>query len=133
MNQTEPSKEPDNSRTAKSERNRQRQILRDRITGVASSMIDAAERIVETLNAPQPKLPTPPLAVARRQLSNRLRLAQFCDLKTCRRARCCRGEPLHCLQIAVPLLPPEDFENLLRKQSARAAKRKRRLMRRSPA
>jgi hypothetical protein len=107
----------------KAERNHHRRVLRDRVDHALSGIVDVAERIIDELRAPQPALPTPPLAVARRQLSNTLRLSQFCDNKTCQRARCCRGEPLHCLQIAIPLLPPEAFENLLRKQSGRAAKR----------
>ena len=129
MNEIEPSKELSHSPAAKltmtkADRNHHRRVLRDRIDHALSGIVDVAERIIDEMRAPPPAAPTPPLAVARRQLANTLRLSQFCDLKACRRARCCRGEPLHCLQIAVPLLPPEAFENLVRKQSARAARRK---------
>lgn len=129
MIENEPSKEPHDSRAAKAARNMQRQHIRDRIDAVAARMVDAAERIVETLNAPPAKPPAPPLAVARRQLANMLRTAQFCDLKICQRARCCRGEPLHCLRIAVPLLPEDELTGLLRKGPARQARRGRRSVR----
>ena len=107
MTQTEPSKEPDNfhaykTNTAKAERNRRRQILRDRIDRAASGIVDVAERIIDELRAQPPAAPTPPLAVARRQLANTLHLAHFCDNKTCRRARCCRGEPLPRRAAALP-------------------------------
>ena len=128
MTQTEPSKEPDNfhaykTNTAKAERNRRRQILRDRIDRAASGIVDVAERIIDELRAQPPAAPTPPLAVARRQLANTLHLAHFCDNKTCRRARCCRGEPLHCLRIALPLMPAEALAALVPKSPARRNKR----------
>ena len=55
-------------------------------------------------------------AVARRQVANMLGTSQFCANKACRRSHCCRGEPLHCLQAAIVLLPPEAFEGLVRKK-----------------
>jgi hypothetical protein len=89
MNEIEPSKELSHSPPAK-------------------LTMTKAERIIDELRAPPPAAPTPPLAVARRQLSNTLRLSQFCDNKTCRAraaaaasrciacrlpCRCCRRTP----------------------------------------
>jgi hypothetical protein len=61
--------------------------------------------------------------VAQRQLSNTLGLWRFCAQHKCRRARCCRGEPKHCIRYAAPLVP-EALACLIaprRKQRRRAA------------
>jgi hypothetical protein len=56
------------------------------------------------------------VAVARRQLANMVGLWQFCAQRTCRRARCCLGEPSQCLRIALPLLPPDMVEGLMKRR-----------------
>ena len=86
--------------------------VRERITRTSHKMLDAIDRIVDQLAQPAPRLGTPPPIVARRQLANILRLSQFCGQSKCRRSGCCRGEPLHCLQIAIPLLPPDAFAGM---------------------
>jgi hypothetical protein len=56
-----------------------------------------------------------------------LQLWRFCGRSSCRRGRCCRGEPKRCLQGAIPALPAEMIERLLttktRRQRARNAAR----------
>ena len=70
-------------------------------------------------------LPAPPLAVARRQLANTLRLWRACEASRCRRAQCCRGEPLDCLRIGLTLLPMKAFEPLITSVKGRAKKERR--------
>lgn len=87
--------------------------MRERVTATSHKMLDAIDRIVDRLAPPAPRVGTPPPDVARRQLANILRLSNFCPRSQCRRSGRCRGEPLHCLQIAVPLLPPDAFAGIL--------------------
>lgn len=86
--------------------------INERIKHISSQMLDVAERQLATLKtAPAPSRPPP--AVARRALANSLALWNFCPSRGCRRARCCRGEPSHCLRIALPLLPPDVVAGLM--------------------
>jgi hypothetical protein len=87
-----------------------RQAIGDRVARIQMTMLELAERVLAEL-APQPSQPPP--IVARRQLANTLGLWRFCARSTCRRSRCCRGEPKECLQCALPLLPAETIEGLL--------------------
>ena len=48
-----------------------------------------------------------PLTQARRRLVHILRLPRICARASCRHGGSCRGEPLHCLGAALPLLPPD--------------------------
>ena len=67
----------------------------------------------------------PPAQVTRRQIAYMLRTSQFCANRACRRSHCCRGEPAHCLQAALPLLPYEALGTVLaRSRPARASRRK---------
>jgi len=82
-----------------------------RVASTSHRMLDAIDHILDRLT-PVPH-PTPPAAVRRRQIANIVRTSQFCPRSTCRRSGACRGEPLHCLQVAIPLLPPEAFDGIL--------------------
>ncbi len=84
-----------------------------RITSTSHKMLDAIDHLLDQMLPPAPRPGTPPPAVARRQLANILRLFTLCGHSKCRRSGCCRGEPLHCLQIAIPLLPPDAFAGIL--------------------
>lgn len=95
---------------------------RGRIRGLSHKMLEGIERILDRL-ADDRAMPAPPVAVARRQLANMLQLSRLCANRACRRTRCCRGEPLHCLQAIVPILPQEACDNLIRKQPARRRRR----------
>ncbi len=87
--------------------------IRERVTATSHKILDAMDGILDQLAPPAARPGTPPPAVARRQLANILRLSRFCAHSKCRRSGNCRGEPLHCLQIAVPLLPPDAFAGIL--------------------
>lgn len=93
------------------------QKLRDAVVRVHHKILNAAEGIVDSIAAAQkPEAARVPAQVARRQIANNLKLARWCPKSLCRRTRCCRGEPLHCLQMAIPLLPPGAFDGLLHKR-----------------
>jgi hypothetical protein len=79
--------------------------IQERIRHISSRVLDGIEAVLATLNK-APAARQPPLAVARRALANTLGLWHFCGQRSCRRSHCCRGEPSHCLNIALPLLPP---------------------------
>jgi len=83
---------------------------RHRIHELAHRVIDAAEAIAKRIATPAPVQPQ--VITLRRQMANRLGLSQFCASNRCRRARCCRGEPLDCLHAGLPLLPPALVERL---------------------
>jgi hypothetical protein len=61
--------------------------------------------------------------VARRALANTLGLWNFCPQFRCRRTRCCRGEPSHCLRIALPLLPPDALDELMQRPKRKRRRR----------
>ena len=94
--------------------------IQQRIKQSTHVMLDIIDDMLRKL-APPPAASRPPLIVERRALANTLGLWQFCAQHNCRRAHCCRGEPTHCLRIAMPLLPPDLLANLIT-----ARKRKRR-------
>jgi hypothetical protein len=48
-----------------------------------------------------------PPSEARRRLAHIVGTPSLCSHKACRRSHACRGEPKHCLAVALPLLPPE--------------------------
>jgi hypothetical protein len=76
--------------------------IRARIERISHQALDAGEAVLSRLNAP---VEQPPVAVARRALSNTLGLWRFCARSHCHRGQCCRGEPLECLRAGLPLLP----------------------------
>ncbi|MCX7297292.1 MAG: hypothetical protein NTU64_10520 [Hyphomicrobiales bacterium] len=93
------------------------QQLRDRIARIGYKAIDTCEMIVDTVSAGLDKSAhtrRAPAHVARRQIANMLRVSQFCAYRACRRSHCCRGEPAHCLQSVLPLLPAQRFSGLRR-------------------
>ncbi len=100
-----------------------RKKLRQDIARVQFKIVDTAAHIVDVVAADM-KRPAEErkmqASAARRQVANLLRLSQYCANKACRRSHCCRGEPLHCLQSAMPLMPPEAFGDLVKKKRKRA-------------
>jgi hypothetical protein len=77
--------------------------IRKRVHAIAHKMLDVTETLVERMAAP-PADP-PPVAVMRRQVTNRFKTWEVCANRTCRRAHCCRGEPLNCLRYGLPIMP----------------------------
>jgi hypothetical protein len=103
-----------------------RQKINDHIARVQFKIVDTAEHILDIVAADLKKPaagPKAPATVTRRQIANMLRVSQFCALRACRRSHCCRGEPAHCLQAIVPLLPAQAFDGLLRVKRPRGAAR----------
>ena len=94
---------------------------RQRIHALTHQTIDAAEAIVKRIATPA--LDQPQVSTLRRQLANRLGLSQFCANNRCRRAHCCRGEPLDCLHVCLPLLPHALIERLKMAKPRRRAAR----------
>jgi len=94
---------------------------RHRIHDLTHQMFDAAEAIVKRIATPP--LDQPPVTTLRRQLANQLALSQFCANNRCRRAHCCRGEPLDCLHVSLPLLPHALVERLKMAKPRRRATR----------
>lgn len=95
----------------------ERKQFQERMAHIAHKAIDACEKIVDTVSAGLDKSAQThraPAVVARRQIANMLRTSQFCALRACRRSHCCRGEPAHCLQSVLPLLPAQSFNGLRR-------------------
>ncbi len=97
-------------------------IFRGRLRHMQSRVLDEAERILDGMSTPA--LPAPPLRVARRQAANLLGLWKFCDSSHCRRAACCRGEPLRCLHAAMPVLDPETIAALFPPPALRKRQRR---------
>lgn len=96
-----------------------RKKLREHIARVQFKIVDTAAHIIDVVAADMKKTEQDRKAqatVARRQVANLLNVSQFCANKACRRSHCCRGEPLHCLQSAMPLMPPEAFGDLVKKK-----------------
>jgi hypothetical protein len=77
--------------------------IQTRLKAISEKMLTVAETTVDHLISP-PAAP-PPVVVVRRQVANTFKLWKACDNKTCNRAQCCRGEPLHCLRYGLPLMP----------------------------
>jgi hypothetical protein len=87
-----------------------REQNRIRIQQLAGKVLDGFDRVLNAVQAPPDNKPS--RAVVRRQTANLLGLSKLCANAACRRARCCRGQPLDCLRTALFLLPPEMIENL---------------------
>ncbi len=97
--------------------NDERRQMREDIGRVQFKIVDAAGQIADAVASRFTKPAQgrkAPAQIARRQIANLLRTSQFCANKACRRTHCCRGEPLHCLQSVITLLPPEAFDGLLK-------------------
>ena len=60
-----------------------------------------------------------PPSEARRRLAHIVGVPRLCSRKACRRTRSCRGEPKHCLAVALPVLPPEVVAELALGQRGR--------------
>ena len=98
--------------------------LRTRVRAVSLRVVEAADTVLDAL-APTDTPAPPPPHVARRLLANRLMLWHLCARATCRRSRCCRGEPRECLAYAAPLLPPDMLAALAGRRRGRKAARRR--------
>lgn len=95
----------------------QQKAVQNRINTIAHKMLDAAEKIVDSVAVPVDDRPT--VTVLRRQVANTLALWHFCANNRCRRARCCRGEPLDCLRAGLPLVMPDKLVGLLKMRRPR--------------
>jgi hypothetical protein len=91
-------------------------IVRERVAATQLRLLDGLDAILDNM---KPAAPSPPLKVARRLVANQFRLWQFCDASRCRRSQCCRGEPRHCISIAIPLLPLNAIEQIIQRGQAR--------------
>jgi hypothetical protein len=80
------------------------------IQQLAGKLLDGLDRVLDAIPTPPDKKAS--RATVRRQTANLLGLSKLCANNTCRRARCCRGEPLDCLRTTLFLLPPEMIESL---------------------
>ena len=89
--------------------------IRDRLKQTRLRLLDAADALIENLAQKPAAVPPPPPAVMRRLGANTLKLWNFCANKKCRRTKCCRGEPLDCLHLAMPLMTAEDIAAILPK------------------
>jgi hypothetical protein len=101
--------------------------FRDRLKATQSRLLDVVNAQIEQLAERTMAPPAPPIAVARRAFANTIKLWMFCNQSRCRRSKCCRGEPRHCLRIGLTLLPPEAFDHLLERGKGRAKRERRRL------
>ena len=123
----EPSKYRPNEPTRQggSAAKRARAENRARIAGLAHKMLGGIEHVIDALaaRAKATAVPAAPVDILRRQLVNTLQLSRACANRRCRRSHRCLGEPLHCLQAAIPILPADAFDGILRKQPARRRKR----------
>jgi hypothetical protein len=77
--------------------------MRNRVQAIAHKILGVTETLVDRMAAPP--APPPPVAVMRRLVANRFRVWELCANATCRKARCCRGEPLNCLRYGLPVMP----------------------------
>lgn len=82
-----------------------------RIDAIKMKILDAMEGLVDDLQSQRKAASAPddplPLTEARRQLVHILRLPRICARASCRHSGTCRGDPLNCLCVALPLLPPD--------------------------
>lgn len=88
---------------------------RIRIQQLAGSVLDGLERVIDRV-ATDETARRPAVTEVRRHGANTIQAWRFCARSACRRARCCRGEPTHCLRLAVPLLPPDMLAGLVEKR-----------------
>ena len=84
-----------------------------RIDAIMTKVLGAIEALADDLQSQRkaaseaaPDNPLP-LADARRRLAHMLRLPRICARAACQRRGACRGDPLHCLGAALPLLPKD--------------------------
>jgi hypothetical protein len=96
--------------------------IQTRLKAISEKMLTVAETTVDHLISPPAA--RPPVAIVRRQVANTLKLWEVCANATCRKAQCCRGEPLHCLQYGLPLMP-EAMVALLQMRSPNRRRRAR--------
>jgi len=96
--------------------------FRERLDATKSRLLDLVNFQIEQMAERTIASPAPPVEVARRAFANTVRLWMFCDQSRCRRSKCCRGEPRHCLRIGLTLLPPEAFDHLLERNKGRAGR-----------
>ncbi|MDO9414376.1 MAG: hypothetical protein Q7T81_17535 [Pseudolabrys sp.] len=79
-------------------------------------IVSAAEAIVDTIGAAPPAQPHTRIETVRRVTAELIGTWQLCDRSACRRARHCRGEPMHCLRHTAPLFPPGVLAGLVGKR-----------------
>jgi hypothetical protein len=96
--------------------------FRERLDATKSRLLDLVNFQIEQMAERTIASPAPPVEVARRAFANTVKLWMFCDQSRCRRSKCCRGEPRHCLRIGFTLLPPEAFDHLLERNKGRAGR-----------
>ena len=81
-------------------------LVRSEFRRIQLKLLEAIEKTTDNVIASQtPARPAAPADVERRTVANVLRLWQFCGRRACNKARACRGEPRHCLQAGISLLP----------------------------
>jgi hypothetical protein len=80
------------------------------IQQLAGKVLDGFDRVLNAIDAAPDNKPS--RAIVRRQTANLLGLSKLCANAACRRARCCRGQPLDCLRTTLFLLPPEMIESM---------------------
>ncbi len=95
---------------------------RMRIQQLAGGVLDGVERVIARVAA-NDAARAPSIADMRRHGANMVETWRFCARSACRRKHCCRGEPLQCLRLAVPLLPEGALEGLVGRRRARRSKR----------
>jgi hypothetical protein len=88
----------------KAEREALRRAHHARVDALRGKVLDRVEGLLDQL-APKPvdKLPQ---EAARRYVAQATGVPLMCSRKACRRTGLCRGEPKHCLALALPFLPP---------------------------
>ena len=123
-------KEPPKETPAKLARHRAsaakivREQSRVHIQQLAGKMLDGLGQVLDAI--PKALDDKPSRATVRRQTANLLGLPRLCANSTCKRARSCRGEPLHCLRTTLFLLPPEIIESLALTPRRKPARRRKR-------
>jgi hypothetical protein len=108
----------------------QSEEFENRIHSAQLKLLDAIEATIEKLAPkpePVPEPVNPPIPVFRRLVANKIALWKWCPQNRCRRSHCCRGEPLHCLCIVFPLLPPDSslFQMLKKGERVHSPRRNR--------
>ena len=102
--------------------NAHNKIVQSRVAAAQLRLLDGFDSVLDTMTPPAD--PAPRIGVARRLVANTFKLWRYCDASRCRRSQCCRGEPRNCLSIAIPLLPADAIEAMIR--PSEGAKRRRR-------
>jgi len=94
----------------KADREALRRAHHAKAEALRGKVLDRLEGILDQL-APKPKDALPQEA-ARRYIAQATGVPSLCSRKACRRTRLCRGEPKHCLALALPFLPPSVIAQL---------------------